>query len=49
MATENNKNIKYPSKIDIIQSTRKVIDVGIKNQIKSIVSNLLTTIKSKHT
>jgi hypothetical protein len=49
MATENNRNIKYPSKMDIIQSTRKVIDVDIKNQIKSIVSNLLTTIKSKHT
>jgi hypothetical protein len=49
MATENNRNIKYPSKMDIIQSTRIVIDVDIKNQITSIVSNLLTTIKSKHT
>jgi hypothetical protein len=48
MATENNKNIKYPSKMDIIQSTRKVIDFDIKNQIKSIVSNFLTSVRNKH-
>jgi hypothetical protein len=48
MATENNKNIKYPSKMDVIQSTRKVIDSNIKNQIKSIVSNFFTSVKTKH-
>jgi hypothetical protein len=48
MATENNKNIKYPSKMDVIQSTRKVIDLDLKNQIKSIVSDFLTLVKTKH-
>jgi hypothetical protein len=48
MATENNKNIKYPSKMDVFQSTRKVIDLNIKNQIASIVSSFLLSVKTKH-
>ena len=48
MATENNRNIKYPSKMDVIQSTRRVSDSDIKNQIKSMVSNFLTSVKTKH-
>jgi len=48
MATENNRGIKYPSKIDVFQSTRKVIDINTKNQIKSIVDNFLVLVKTKH-
>lgn len=48
MATENNKGIKYPNKLDIKQSVKKTTDIEKKNTIKLIVSNFIESVKSKH-
>ena len=48
MATENNKNIKYPTKFDIRQQSKTVTDINKKNTIKSIIDSFLTAVKVKH-
>jgi hypothetical protein len=48
MATENNKNIKYPTKFHVRQQCNKVTDSDKKNTIKSIIEGFLTAVKIKH-
>jgi hypothetical protein len=48
MATENNKNIKYPTRFDVRIQSKKLIDDTKKNTIKSIIDNFLNAVKIKH-
>jgi hypothetical protein len=48
MATELNKNKKWPSKQEVTKRTKKINDSDIKNSLKSIINLMTAAIKAKH-
>lgn len=48
MATELNKNIKYPNKNSVIPVRKKLKDTNSINQITIIFNNFINAIKTKH-
>lgn len=48
MATENNKNITYPSLKDLSKRQKVVLDTGVKNNLYNKISSFITALKEKH-
>jgi len=48
MATENNKNITYSSKEDLLKRQKIVLDNTVKNSLAGKVSAFVNAVKVKH-
>ena len=48
MKTEINKNIKWNSKIDVLNRKNKVLSSTIKLNLNTLMSTFINAIKSKH-
>jgi hypothetical protein len=48
MATENNKNITYPTKRDLLKRQKIVLNTTTKNSLVSKVLNFVNALKAKH-
>ena len=48
MATENNKNLKYPSKENVMPFRKKLKDTNSINQLKTVFNKFITAVKTKH-
>jgi hypothetical protein len=48
MATENNKNLKYPNRTSIKPARKKLKDTNQINGIKNVINVFINALKIKH-